>query len=82
MGLLWWSSCWDFAFQCQDSGLILDLEGKIPYASWPRNQNIKQKEYHNKFNKNFKNGLHRPPPQQSKGIDSGGSRQWRVETYQ
>ena len=42
----------------KDSGLIPDLGGKIPYASWPRNQDIKQKDYHNKFNKNFKNGLH------------------------
>ena len=29
---------------------------KIPYASQPRNQNIKQKQYCNKFNKDFKNG--------------------------
>ena len=25
-------------------------------ASWPKNQNIKQKQYCNKFNKNVKNG--------------------------
>ena len=25
-------------------------------ASWPKNQNIKQKQYCNKFNKNLKNG--------------------------
>ena len=31
---------------------------KIPYASWPKNQNIKQKQYHNKFNKDFKSGPH------------------------
>ena len=29
---------------------------KIPHASWPKNQNIKQKQYFNKFNKDFKNG--------------------------
>ena len=29
---------------------------KIPHASWPKNQNIKQKQYCNKFNKDFKNG--------------------------
>ena len=29
---------------------------KIPHASWPENQNIKQKQYCNKFNKDFKNG--------------------------
>ena len=27
----------------KDSGLIPDLGGKIPYASWPRNQNINRK---------------------------------------
>ena len=31
---------------------------KIPHASWPKNQNIKQKYYCNKFNKDFKNGPH------------------------
>ena len=27
---------------------------KIPHASWPRNRDIKQKKYCNKFNKDFK----------------------------
>ena len=27
---------------------------KIPHASWPKNQNIKQEQYCNKFNKDFK----------------------------
>ena len=27
-------------------------------ASWPKNQNIKQKQYCKKFNKDFKNGPH------------------------
>ena len=27
---------------------------KIPYASWPKKQNIKHKQYCNKFNKDFK----------------------------
>ena len=31
---------------------------KIPHASWAKNQNIKQKPYCNKFNKDFKNGPH------------------------
>ena len=31
---------------------------KIPHASWPKNQNIKQKQYCNKFNKDFSNGPH------------------------
>ena len=31
---------------------------KIPHASRPKHQNIKQKQYCNKFNKDFKNGPH------------------------
>ena len=31
---------------------------KMPHDSWPRIQNIKQKQYCNKFNKDFKNGPH------------------------
>ena len=30
-------------------GLIPGGEAKIPYASWPKNQNIKLKQYCNKF---------------------------------
>ena len=29
---------------------------KVLHASRPKNQNIKQKQYYNKFNKDFKNG--------------------------
>ena len=32
---------------------------KIPHASWTKNKYIKQKQYCNKFNKDFKNGPHR-----------------------
>ena len=31
---------------------------KIPHASWPKKQNIKQKQYCNKLNKDFKSGPH------------------------
>ena len=31
---------------------------KIPHASQPKNQNTKQKQYCNKFNKDFENGPH------------------------
>ena len=31
---------------------------KIPHALWPKNQNMKQKQYCNKSNKDFKNGPH------------------------
>ena len=40
------------------AGSILGQGAKIPHASWPKNQNIKQKQYCNKFNKDFKNGPH------------------------
>ena len=36
-------------------GSMPDPGAKIPYASWPKKQNIKQKQYCNKFNKKFKN---------------------------
>ena len=39
-------------------GSIPGRGAKIPYASRPKNQNIKQKQYCDKFNKDFKNGLH------------------------
>ena len=39
-------------------GLIPDWGAKVPHDLRPKNQNIKQKEYCNKFNKDFKNGPH------------------------
>ena len=39
-------------------GLIPAQGAKIPHASWPKNQDIKEKQYCNKFNKDFKNGPH------------------------
>ena len=35
-------------------GSIPGLGAKIPHASWPKNQNIKQKQSCNKFNKDSK----------------------------
>ena len=40
------------------AGSIPGWGAKIPRASRPKNENIKQKQYCNKFNKDFKNGLH------------------------
>ena len=40
------------------AGSIPGQGAKIPHALWPKNQNIKQKQYCNKFNKDFKNGPH------------------------
>ena len=39
-------------------GLIPCQEAKIPHASQPKNQNMKQKHC-NKFNQDFKNGPHK-----------------------
>ena len=40
------------------AGSIPGHGAKIPHASRPKNQHIKQKQYCNKFNKDFKNGPH------------------------
>ena len=37
-----------------DTGSIPAWGAKTPHASWPKNQNIEQKQYCNKFNKNLK----------------------------
>ena len=39
-------------------GLISGWGAKIPHALWPENQNMKQKQYCSKFNKDFKKGPH------------------------
>ena len=58
---------WDFAgcpvvktlpSNARDAGSIPSQGAKIPRASGPKNRNIKQKQYCNKFNKDFKNGPH------------------------
>ena len=36
-----------------DAGLIPGWGAEMPHASQPKNQNIKQKQYCNKFNKDF-----------------------------
>ena len=41
------------------SCLIPGWDTKIPHASQPKNQNIKQKLYCNKFNKDFKNSAYK-----------------------
>ena len=37
-------------------GSIPDQRAEIPHALWPKNQNIKQKQYCDTFNKDFENG--------------------------
>ena len=41
-------------FNARVAGSIPGKGAKILHASWPTNQNIKQKQYCNKFNKDFK----------------------------
>ena len=40
------------------ASLIPGWGAKIPHASGSKKQNIRQKQYCNKFNKHFKNGPH------------------------
>ena len=42
----------------EGAGSIPGQGAKIPDGSQPKHQNIKQKQYCNKFNKDFKNGPH------------------------
>ena len=39
-------------------GSIPGQGAKISHALWPKNQSIKQRQYCDKFNKDFKNGAH------------------------
>ena len=48
------SSGWEFVFQCQQYGCGQVAE--IPTCFAAKNQNIKQKQYCYKFNKDFKKG--------------------------
>ena len=57
MGLSCWSRCWDF--HCRGCRFDPSLWANIPRASWPKIQNIKQKQYCNKFEKYLKNGPHK-----------------------
>ena len=42
----------------EGAGSLPGWGAKIPHASGPKDQNIKQKQYRSKFNKGFKNGSH------------------------
>ena len=41
-------------FHAAGAGSIPGQGAKIPHTTWPINKNIKQKEYCNKFNRDFK----------------------------
>ena len=53
-GLSWWSIGLDSSFQCRGAGSNPSLGVKILHASWAKGQSRKQKQYCNKFNKDFK----------------------------
>ena len=57
-GLLWCSVIKTSPFNPGDAALIPGEGVKIPRASRPENQIIKQKQYSNKFNKDFRNDPH------------------------
>ena len=38
--------------------LVPGWDAKTPHTSWPKNQNLKQKQYWSIFNKDYKNGPH------------------------
>ena len=50
--------------------LIPGRGAKIPYALRPKNQNIKQKQYCNKFNKDFKSGPHQKKKESEDGLET------------
>jgi len=46
------------SYNAGSAGSISGRGAEIPHASRPENQNIKQKQFCNKFNKDFENGPH------------------------
>ena len=58
-GLPWRSSVKTLPSDAGGAGSIPGGGAKITHASRQNNQNIKQKQYCNKFNKDFKNGPHK-----------------------
>ena len=53
------------------TGLIPGQGASIPHASSPKNQNIKQEQYYNKFNKDFKNSPHQKKKEKKRPKESG-----------
>ena len=64
----WWCSSQPFACQCGGVGPIPGQGAETPHASLPKNQNIKEKQYCNRLNKD---GIHHI--QKKKKNDSAGS---------
>ena len=55
MGLPWQSSGRTSPFSAGGTGSDPGWGAKLPHASRPKNQNMEQMQYCNKFNKHFKN---------------------------
>ena len=51
---------------------------KIPHASWPKNKDLKQKQYCNKFTKDFKNGPHQKNLQKKKKNERSDGKYSRI----
>ena len=52
---------------------VQSLIGKLKsYVLWPKSQNIKLKQYRNKFNKDLKNGPHKKKKNPQKNVTSTG----------
>ena len=47
-----------FPSNAEGAGSIPGQGSRIPHASGPKGQNMRQKQYYNKFNKDCKNGPH------------------------
>ena len=54
------------------AGLILGQRTKIPHALQPKNQNVRQKQYGNKFNKDLKKKREMPRLLVPLGMVGGG----------
>ena len=52
------------------AGSIPGSGAEIPPATWPKIQNIKQKQYCNKFSKDFSNGPHQKKKKKPKNNDN------------
>ena len=59
----------------RSDGWIPGLGANIPVASWPKKQNVKQKQFCKKYNKNFENGLH-PKKKKKKNLKKKKTQEW------
>ena len=54
-----------------DVSFIPGTRAKIPHASGPKNQSVRQKQYCSKFNKDFKNSPHQKKKEKKRPKESG-----------